>query len=496
MANSPLSPRGPGRVSKFLMLMAVSMSAYSLFTGSSMAASKIPPPPPVPPHIKEMMLQLQHVESQPTRPRAGFQMPGYYVWGASVIFCPEDQQYHMFASRWPSAHGSAGWVVASEIVRATSSNPDGPYTFAEVVLPRRGVEWWDGLMTHNPHVIRHPDGRLLLFYIGVSYSFAPPDPNATEINRTQYEMAWNTKRVGVTIARATAGPWQRSPRPLLQPRPDKWDRAITSNPTATILPNGSVLLLYKSIRLPYPERTGSGEVFYLGAAIASQPAGPYVRISDEPILTHQGQLIAAEDPFLWRCGSWYHLIFKAMNNGRALGLSMGDLTYVTSTDLFNWSRPVRVYSKQLTMCAWNYTLQKHAAVQTAVKRLERPQILFLDQNPCTISHIFFGTTIGEDARRPRECRNIAIPLGNLSTHRTKGMDRKLWRSFSNDLSGTVRCSKEYGHVPGGALLQDLSHSPSRRYNRRERRRSRAFARVRHSHRAIRGAVKRESNSSA
>ena len=234
-------------------------------------------------------------------------------------------------------------------------------------------------MTHNPHIIRHPDGRLLLFYIGVSYSFAPPDPNATEINRTEYELAWNMKRIGVAIANSPTGPWQRSPEPLLQPRPDKWDRAITSNPSATVLPNGSVLLLYKSMRLPYPERTGSGESFYLGAAIASQPGGPYKRISDEPVLTPQGQLIAAEDPFLWRCGSRFHLLFKAMNSGRALGLSMGDLTYATSSDLFEWSRPVRVYSKEMSMCQWNYTLKTHSAELTPLKRLERPQLLFHQQ---------------------------------------------------------------------------------------------------------------------
>ncbi len=74
----------------------------------------------------------------------GFRMEGYWVWCGSVIK-GEDNRYHMFASRWPKSQPMhPGWLSLSEIVRASSDTPEGPYQFEEVVLPARGAEYWDG----------------------------------------------------------------------------------------------------------------------------------------------------------------------------------------------------------------------------------------------------------------------------------------------------------------------------------------------------------------
>jgi hypothetical protein len=80
-------------------------------------------------------------------------MDDYWIWDPSVIKA-EDGRYHMFASRWPKEIGFGKWVTNSEIVRAVSHKPEGPYTFAEVVLPPRGKQWFDGLTTHNPRITK------------------------------------------------------------------------------------------------------------------------------------------------------------------------------------------------------------------------------------------------------------------------------------------------------------------------------------------------------
>ena len=103
----------------------------------------------------------------------GFEMEGYWVWCGSVVK-GGDGKYHMFASRWPKAYPMhPGWLLASEVVRAVSDTALGPFTFAEVVLPARGAEYWDGRATHNPHIKKHGD-TYVLFYMGSTNPFRSP----------------------------------------------------------------------------------------------------------------------------------------------------------------------------------------------------------------------------------------------------------------------------------------------------------------------------------
>ena len=54
-----------------------------------------------------------------------FECEGWWVWGSSVIK-GDDGKYHMFVSRFPkSLPFHPGWMVASEIVHATSDVPQG-----------------------------------------------------------------------------------------------------------------------------------------------------------------------------------------------------------------------------------------------------------------------------------------------------------------------------------------------------------------------------------
>ena len=157
-----------------------------------------------------------------------------------------------------------------------------------------------------------------------TYGFAPPQPaDGAFDNRAQYEAAWNSKRVGVAWRRSLSeGEWIRLDAPVLQPRPGHWDAAITSNPAARIHPNGTTLLVYKSLRLRYPERhlanASDGNVFHLGAALAPLPWGPYTRLHEHSpaMLGPDGAPLAAEDPYIWQCGATgrLHLLFKYMGD--------------------------------------------------------------------------------------------------------------------------------------------------------------------------------------
>jgi len=90
----------------------------------------------------------------PSVKNGGFEMEGYWVWGASVIQ-GEDGKYYAFASRWAKKYPFFnGYIFYSEVVRAVSDKPEGPFTFQEVVLKPRGSQYWDGRTTHNPTIIK------------------------------------------------------------------------------------------------------------------------------------------------------------------------------------------------------------------------------------------------------------------------------------------------------------------------------------------------------
>lgn len=84
-------------------------------------------------------------------------LPHFLSWtilgGIVITQLLSPSQGLMFASRWSKKLPMhPGWLFKSEIVRAVSDTPAGPYTFQEVVLPARGPQFWDGRTTHNPQI--------------------------------------------------------------------------------------------------------------------------------------------------------------------------------------------------------------------------------------------------------------------------------------------------------------------------------------------------------
>jgi len=131
------------------------------------------------------------------------------------------------------------------------------------------------MATHNPSIHYH-DGEYILYYTGTTYDFEQPQD--TFPDRQKYEKAWNGKRIGIAVSDSPLGPFTRMDEPILTPRIDNWDAAITSNPASFIHGDGSVLLVYKSAPVPYPERNNNRKLQF-GVAHADHYLGPYERMS-------------------------------------------------------------------------------------------------------------------------------------------------------------------------------------------------------------------------
>ncbi|MEW6357274.1 MAG: glycoside hydrolase family protein [Planctomycetota bacterium] len=322
----------------------------------------------------------------------GFAMGNYWVWCGSVIR-GEDGRYHMFASRWPRALAfSPHWLTNSEIVRAVSDTPEGPYQFAEVVLPVRGAGYWDGLMTHNPTI--HKSGNTyLLYYTGTTYTGDIPTPDAQEKHGSPKVIEARANQcIGLATATSVQGPWTRRDKPILPPRPSKWDALMTTNAAPCVYDNGKILLVYKAVGHPK-------DLLRMGAAGADHFEGPYERLCDEPIFRFDKTNDHVEDAYLWRAGDHFELIMKDMRGGICGEARAG--IHAASTGGVHWtiSDPPKAYSLTVKWDDGSTTTQGH---------LERPQLLIQDGRP---THLFAATADGPGGfNNSTRTWNMVIPL--------------------------------------------------------------------------------------
>jgi predicted GH43/DUF377 family glycosyl hydrolase len=322
-------------------------------------------------------------------PKEGaFRMDGWIVWGGSVIKA-EDGKYYMFASRWPEKLSMSAWVTNSEIVLAVSDRPEGPYKFNKVVLPSRGKEYFDGMATHNPN-IRYHDGKYILFYTGSTYDFERP--SEIKPSREMYEKSWNNKRIGIAIADSPTGPWKRMDKPVIEPREGMWDGAITSNPAPVVHKDGSVLLIYKSAPVPYPERNKNRKMRF-GVVKADHYLGEYKRVGENNQITMKPVDTNVEDPYIWYDGIKYNMLAKCMNASITGEKGAGFIAF--SEDGVEWNIPENPV-------AYGKTLQLSDGTTEKMPKLERPQVLIEDGKP---THVFFACR-----NKKNEIFNMVRPL--------------------------------------------------------------------------------------
>jgi hypothetical protein len=321
-------------------------------------------------------------------------MEGYWVWCGSVIK-GDDGRYHMFASRWPKdITFHPGWMVYSEVVRASADKPEGPYKFEQVVLPARGAEYWDGRSTHNPSITKHGD-TYILFYMGSTHPLEnPPLGQRFELTDPRCIVARANKRIGVATAKNIAGPWTRSDQPALDTKAGTFYSFLTSNPAPVVHEDGSVLLMFKSRRYDGVKHSS----MMLGVAKAKHYLGPYEVVGDEPVFGPD-KMGEVEDPFVWKVPNGYEMIAKDMS-GRLVGERHAGI-HAVSTDGVKWELAPKPK-------AWTRTLRWDDGVVQTMGQLERPFLLIENGVP---KYLFAATGDGPGGfNNMAKSFNVCVPL--------------------------------------------------------------------------------------
>ncbi|MEO0732321.1 MAG: glycoside hydrolase family protein [Bacteroidota bacterium] len=301
-------------------------------------------------------------------PRAKFVNDTMSIWGGSLVK-GDDGQYHMYYSRWPKRLGWA-WVTDSEIAHATADNPFGPFTFRDVVLPRRGAEYWDGMCTHNPTIHRFGD-KYYLYYMGnTGDGQVPSSPGNLVINILHR----NNQRIGVAVADSPYGPWERFDEPVIDVSTDTTalDALMTSNPSVTKRPDGGYLMVYKAVGKKLPGKW-RGPVVHC-VATSDNPTGPFKKY-DQPVFTAEGFDFPAEDPSIWYQDGKYRAIVKDMNG--AFTDAGRSLVLFDSEDGFDWQLAEKPLLSRLEINWSDGTKQE-------VDHLERPQLYLENGKPVAL----------------------------------------------------------------------------------------------------------------
>ena len=324
---------------------------------------------------------------QPVPETAKLIDPDYYIWCGTMIRS-DDGKYHLYYSRWPRKLGHQAWVTHSEVAHAVGDTPFGSFRFVNVALPARGKEFWDGLCTHNPTILRVGD-KYYLYYMGNT-----GDGQATKLLNMLHR---NNQRIGVAVASDPNGPWQRMDKPVLDVSadPDAGDSLMTSNPTVARRPDGGFLMIYKAVGRKRPLPFG-GPVIHL-TATSDSPVGPFKK-QMKPIFVTPGVDFPAEDPFAWydRARSRYCAVVKD-NNGYFTKAGKS-LSLWESKDGFDWHlAPFPLVSK--TEVTWSDGRKEK------LNSLERPQLVFDSSgNPMALL-----AAVDESAERTHSY-NLRIPL--------------------------------------------------------------------------------------
>lgn len=200
---------------------------------------------------------------KPRNVENGIEDPAWSYWCSSVHREP-DGIYHMFVTRWPEddPRGHNAWPQ-SEVVRATSTSPAGPFVFKEEI--GKG---------HNVMCYRAKDGTYVLYVINGAYS-----------------------------SKSVDGPWTKYD---LQYDLRGMPKVPMSNHTFTRREDGSVLMVSRG-----------GHVW-----ISVDGLKPFRKITSVSLYPQiPGEF---EDPVVWRDDVQYHLIVNDWKGRTAFYLRSSD----------------------------------------------------------------------------------------------------------------------------------------------------------------------------
>jgi len=310
----------------------------------------------------------------------------YAIWCGSVIK-DKNGKFYMFYSRWPRKDGHQSWIYNSEIAMAKADRPEGPYSHVKVVLPARGAEYWDGVVTHNPYITFYK-GKYYLYYMGTT--------GTGERNGTNWWVQRNHQRIGVAVAKSIEGEWTRFDKPVLSNNATDstaYDAMLVNNPAITFNDAGGVLMVYKQV---CKNSTLKGGRVRFGVAESKSPLGPFIKNPNSIFESKDSKSahMEAEDPFIWFQKGYYYAIVRDVV-GKFTGDS-GALALMVSKNGTDWEpakHPLVIGSS----FAWEDGTQSGIAI-------ERPWVYFENGIPK-----FLYGAMGVDKKRSHTF-NVAIPL--------------------------------------------------------------------------------------
>eukprot|EP01050_Picozoa_sp_SAG11_P004927 SAG11_NODE_328_length_10690_cov_25.464357_4_plen_928_part_00 len=313
-------------------------------------------------------------------------------WGGSIVG-PDDGQWHMFAAAMLGRCGIGAWGSNSEIVRAVSNSPLGPFDIAETVVPR---------FAHEPNVILAEDNHtLVMFY------YAGSDPPPLVDCSPKPAWPWNSKVAQPNVSASR----QPRPYPLRAPGPKlnymrhapgplgPWSAPIVLEPgpvacplwggkradlnfNAAIAADGSLVGLWRCVETLNTTKRGA-TVLHAVTARDWRNTSSYV-YSLQPAFAARGY--GSEDPFVWIAADHsYHAILHDEQ-----GLPGLPLTRASAYGRHAWSRTGENWSIShwaSGSLAYNSTVRFTGGGSHVFVRRERPHlVLGADRVPIALSN--------------------------------------------------------------------------------------------------------------
>jgi len=258
--------------------------------------------------------------------------------------------------------GLTSWERNSQIVHAVAPSPNGPWQRKEVAVPA-----W----SHNPIVVKAPDGTLIMYHIGNGkphgqfYNCTPPDgtsqcgfifpcnpPSTSEIRKIDTPKA---NFLPMSIATSFDGPWKNYSASISGP----W----SNNPAPHIFPNGTVFVILNDDGMTMVR--------------ADSWRGPYNFYSS-------GACGGGEDPFLYldKRGNFHCLYHRSPWNNPSIAIGHA----FSADEGKSW--------KVSSNAACGSTVEYEGGKTVVFGKRERPHLYFdKNGNP---THIITGVCVNSD----------------------------------------------------------------------------------------------------
>lgn len=224
-----------------------------------------------------------------------------------------------------------------EIAHAVADKPEGPFRTTGTVIENRHLDGWDIVNAHNPSVCV-AEGKIHLYYISNNLrgkfeaSTEQPFPSDEWLQKKRSKIVRNSQCIGVASSDNPAGPFVRSPEPVVVPHGNF--RNIAVNP-AVLYHNGSFVMIAKG---DDNSRKGRFRIQLVGHSDKAE--GPFT-FQNQPIYNKA----QTEDACIWynQSEGLFHSLIHVM--GQPV------LAHLISNDSIKWreAKPFTFMEKQFEL---------------------------------------------------------------------------------------------------------------------------------------------------